>query len=326
MGTGSTGNAMGQGRIWYALRYWGVEREHLAILNGGNQWINGNGLAASDFQADPSTPPDNGSFSVKDLLVDNTALQATVQDLLAVVPSADGNIKDDGILIWDSRNAAQFSAGQIVERGQQGCASAYCAPTDIDNYAWTFQNNGSRQGRPWGTLQLDFARMLDASRGYAYKPKPELAAYLAGQVDAGGNGFIDASYTPVGAGNAYQEGDTVYVYCETTFRAMITGVVSGVILGKPTRFYDGAMVEWNSLSHIADRSGNPILPVNSPWRTDLRSFFRPAMSSANVAPRTITDPYAWGANAIVEADRGYKTGESTGGGGGGGLPPNPCGG
>lgn len=326
MGTGSAGNAMGQGRIWYALRYWGVEREHLAILNGGNQWINGNGLAASDFQADPSTPPDNGSFSVKDLLVDNTALQATVQDLLAVVPSADGNIKDDGILIWDSRNAAQFSAGQIVERGQQGCASAYCAPTDIDNYAWTFQNNGSRQGRPWGTLQLDFARMLDASRGYAYKPKPELAAYLAGQVDAGGNGFIDASYTPVGAGNAYQEGDTVYVYCETTFRAMITGVVSGVILGKPTRFYDGAMVEWNSLSHIADRSGNPILPVNSPWRTDLRSFFRPAMSSANVAPRTITDPYAWGANAIVEADRGYKTGESTGGGGGGGLPPNPCGG
>lgn len=326
MGTGSAGNAMAQGRIWYALRYWGVERQHLAILNGGNQWINGNGLAAGDFQADPSTPPDNGSFSVKELLVDNTALQATVEDLLAVVPSSDGNNKDDGILIWDARNAAQYSAGQIVERGQQGCASAYCAPTDIDNYAWTFQNNGSRQGRPFGTLQLDFTRMLDANKGYAYKPKSELAAYLAGQVDANGNGFIDASYTPVGAGNAYQEGDTVYVYCETTFRAMITGVASAVILGKPTRFYDGAMVEWNSLSHIADRTGSPILPVNSPWRTDLRSFFRPAMSAANVAPRNITDPYAWGASAIVDADRGYKTGESSGDGGGGGLPSNPCGG
>jgi 3-mercaptopyruvate sulfurtransferase SseA len=326
MGTGSAGNAMAQGRIWYALRYWGVERQHLAILNGGNQWINGNGLAAGDFQADPSTPPDNGSFSVKEMLVDNTALQATVEDLLAVVPSSDGNIKDDGILIWDARNAAQYSAGQIVERGQQGCASAYCAPTDIENYAWTFQNNGSRQGRPFGTLQLDFTRMLDASKGYAYKPKSELAAYLAGQVDANGNGFIDASYTPVGAGNAYQEGDTVYVYCETTFRAMITGVASAVILGKPTRFYDGAMVEWNSLSHIADRTGSPILPVNSPWRTDLRSFFRPAMSTANVAPRNITDPYAWGASAIVDADRGYKTGESSGDGGGGGLPSNPCGG
>ncbi len=325
MGTGSNPNAMSQGRIWYALRYWGVEREHLAILNGGNQWINGNGLDASDFQANPSTPPDNGSFSVKQLLVDNTALQATVEDLLAVVPSVNANKKDDGVLIWDARSASQYSAGQVTERLEQGCASAYCAPADVNNYAWTFQNSGSRQGHPWGTLQLQYTHMLDASKGYAYKPKSVLASYLAGNVDASGIGLIDASYTPVGAGNGYQEGDTVYVYCETTFRAMITGVVSAVILGKPTRFYDGAMVEWNSLSHIADRTGNPILPVNSPWRTDLKSFFRPAMSTANVAPRTITDPYAWGTSAIVEADRGYKTGESTDNGGGG-LPSNPCGG
>ena len=39
MGTGSTGNAMAQGRIWYALRYWGVDKKNLAILNGGNQWL-----------------------------------------------------------------------------------------------------------------------------------------------------------------------------------------------------------------------------------------------------------------------------------------------
>lgn len=325
LGTGSLGNAMTQGRIWYALRYWGVEREHLAILNGGNQWLNGNGLAADDFQATGSTAPDNGTFSVKQLLVDNTALQATVQDMLAILPSVNANVTNDGVLIWDARSVGQYSAGQLAERGEQGCASAYCAPPDVNNYNWSFQNQGSRQGHPFGTLQLNYTHMLDASRGFAYKPKSVLAAYLNGNVDATGIGLIDASYTPVGAGNGYQAGDTVYVYCETTFRAMITGVVSAVILGKPTRFYDGAMVEWNSLSHIADRTGNPILPVNSPWRTDLRSFFRPAMSTANVAPRTITDPYAWGTNAVVESDRGYKTGESAGGGGGG-LPSNPCGG
>ncbi len=39
MGTGSTGNAMAQGRIWYALRYWGLDKKNLAILNGGNQWL-----------------------------------------------------------------------------------------------------------------------------------------------------------------------------------------------------------------------------------------------------------------------------------------------
>ncbi|HMM86589.1 hypothetical protein [Azohydromonas sp.] len=335
MGTGSNPNAMAQGRIWYALRYWGVERGHLAVLNGGNQWLNGNGLAAADFQAAASTAPNSGSFSVKSLQVDNTALQATVQDLLAVLPGVNSNQKGDGVLIWDARSASQYSAGQVVERGEdtdpdtagnQACASALCVPTNVDNYRWTFQNGGSRQGHPWGTLQLQYTHMLDPTKGFAYRPKSVLAGYLAGNVDANGIGLIDASYAPVGAGNGYQDGDTVYVYCETTFRAMITGIVSAVILGKPTRFYDGAMVEWNSLSYIADRTGNAILPANSPWRTDVKSFFRPAMATAEVAPRTITDPYAWGTDAIVESDRGYKTGESVAGGGGGGLPSNPCGG
>lgn len=335
MGTGSNPNAMAQGRIWYALRYWGVERAHLAVLNGGNQWLNGNGLAAADFQATASAAPNSGSFSVKSLQVDNTALQATVQDLLAVLPGVNSNQKGDGVLIWDARSASQYSAGQVVERGEdtdpdtagnQACGSALCVPTNVDNYRWTFQNGGSRQGHPWGTLQLQYTHMLDPAKGFAYRPKSVLAGYLAGNVDANGIGLIDASYAPVGAGNGYQDGDTVYVYCETTFRAMITGIVSAVILGKPTRFYDGAMVEWNSLSYIADRTGNAILPANSPWRTDVKSFFRPAMATAEVAPRTITDPYAWGTDAIVESDRGYKTGESVAGGGGGGLPSNPCGG
>jgi len=92
MGTGSNPNAMAQGRIWYALRYWGVDKKNLAILNGGNQWINGNGMAAGDFQATGSAAPGNGHASVKDLLVDNTALQATMQDLLAVLPSADTSL------------------------------------------------------------------------------------------------------------------------------------------------------------------------------------------------------------------------------------------
>ena len=141
-------------------------------------------------------------------------------------------------------------------------------------------------------------------------------------------GFLGADYTLVGTGNAYQEGDTIIVYCETTFRAMITGIASTVVLGKPTRFYDGAMVEWNSLSNIMDKEGKMIMPSDSPWRTDVKSFFRPAASSASVDIRNVTNPYAGSANGIINADKGYKTGETpaSGGGGGGGLPANPCGG
>ena len=337
MGTGSNPNAMAQGRIWYALRYWGVDKKNLAILNGGNQWINGNGMTAEDFTATPSTPPNNGAVSVKSLLVDNTQLQATLDDMLKVLPAGDTNVKNDGVFIWDARSLSQYSAGEMVEFGEdsdsdtplnQACATAYCTPVNPNNYMWTFQNGGSRQGHPNGTLQLQYTHMLDATKGFAYRPKAELAAMLAGGTNALGVGFVDASYGLVGQGNAYQEGDIIYAYCETTFRAMITGVASAVILGKPTRFYDGAMVEWNSLSYLTDKNGDYILPFNSPWRSDLVSFSRPATSNTLVNARTITDPYAASANALVNADKVYKTGESipTSGSGGGGAPANPCGG
>ncbi|HEY9150070.1 MAG TPA: sulfurtransferase [Gammaproteobacteria bacterium] len=329
MGQGTTGNAMGQGRVWYALRYWGVDAENLAILNGGNQWLVTDSMTAGDFMAAADSAPGNGIATVKSLASDNTALQATFADLLSVLPGSDSNVLGDGVFIWDARGMNQYSAGEKLELGQSGCATAYCDPAGGFDYMTTFQNSGSRQGHPWGTLQLQFTRMLDSTKGYAYKPKAELAAYLNGETDASGLGMVDATYQLVGAGNAYQDGDTIYTYCETTFRAMITGVTSAVILGKPTRFYDGAMVEWHSLSYLQDATGNYILPMDSPWRTDVKSFFRPADDISKVAQRQIDDPYAPNANAIIKADKAYKTGSSsTGGGsaGGGGLPSNPCGG
>lgn len=327
MGTGSTGNAMSQGRIWYALRYWGVDKKNLAILNGGNQWINGNGMTAGDFAAADSATvtkketlkdgkyPNNGTISVKSLPADNTQLQATAGDMLRILPSSDTNVLNDGVFIWDARSTSQYSAGETTTAN---------TITPVANYMTTFQNNGSRQGHPWGALQLDYTNMLDSAKGFAYKPKAELQAYMNGNVS--GAGFIDGTYQHVGVGRAYQSGDVVYTYCETTFRAMITGVASTVILGLPTRFYDGAMVEWNSLSHLMDKNGDYILPSDSPWRTDVKSFYRAATSYTLVDPRTITDAYASSTDAIVNADRAYKTGEGAGGAAGGGAAPtNPCG-
>lgn len=340
MGTGSNPNAMAQGRVWYALRYWGVDKKNLAILNGGNQWLDDNlglpvELLPADFQAAASTAPGTGKASVKDLLVDNTQLQATVGDMMKVLPSSDSNVQTDGVFIWDARSLSQYSAGEMVELGEdtnsdtagtQACATAFCTPVNPNNYMWTFQNSGSRQGHPFGTLQLQYTHMLDATKGFSYRPKAELAAMLAGGTNASGIGFVDASYGLVGVGNAYQEGDTIYAYCETTFRAMITGVTSGVILGKPTRFYDGAMVEWNSLTYTTDATGNYILPADSPWRTDVVSFSRPATSNTLVAQRYITDAYAKSSNAVIDADKAYKYGEIIPAGGTSAAPANPCGG
>lgn len=339
-GAASTGNVMAQGRCWYTLRYWGVDKANLALLNGSNQWNGSGGAmlpAASYFQATANTAPNNGTMSVKQLLVDNTQLQATFEDMLRALPSSDVNARTDGVFIWDAREVGQFSAGEFLEGNDvkdANCTSItagvpYCAANASFNYMSKFQNNGSRQGRPWGSLQLNFSNLLDSTKGFSWKPKAELRAYLDGQLDANGYGFVDGSYRLVGQGNAYQPGDTIYGFCETTFRAMITGVATAVVLGLPTRFYDGAMVEWNSLSYIKDRNGHDLLPADSPWRTDVRSFYRAASSNALVEPRTVVDPYARSASAIVRSDSSYKTGESpivAGGGGGGGAPTNPCGG
>jgi 3-mercaptopyruvate sulfurtransferase SseA len=349
MGTGSNPNAMGQGRVWYALRYWGVDKKNLALVNGGNQWVVNNGMTAADFQYTATTAPNSGTFSVKNLEVDNTQLQATVEDMMRALPSSDVNVKHDGVLIWDARSMGQYTAGQVVEfdedsdtdkAGAQACTTGFCAPVNPNNYMATFQNGGSRQGHPNGTLQVQYTHFLNPSKGFSYRPKAFLEKLLNGHVTtaqdvADGNarvagvGFVDGTYGLMGEGNAYQPGDTLYVYCETTFRAMITGVTAAVILGKPTRFYDGAMVEWHSLTYTTDKNGNTILPSNSPWRTDLVSFFRQATSNTLVEPRTITNAYASSTNAAVNADKAYKTGEviQTGGSGGsGGAPANPCGG
>ncbi|ODU40755.1 MAG: hypothetical protein ABS92_11950 [Thiobacillus sp. SCN 63-374] len=361
-GAGTNANPMNTGRIWYAMRYWGIDTRHLAQFNGANYWeetpgVSGNGLLAADFSAAASPAPATpGKFTVKYLRVDNTQMLATMADMKTIAPTTDVNDKTDGIFIWDARNLGQYSAGEKAERGDStaktNCgplrtptndvavlaSSAYCDANNVADYKWTFQNNGSRQGHPNGTLQLQYTNMLEPKKGYGFKPKAELQAYLDGGTDIWGYGFVGSSqqnsYGILGPTNAYQSGDVIYAYCETTVRAMVTGFAAAAILGKPVRFYDGAMTEWNSLSYALADNGQYILPSDSPWRSEANSFLRWASDfvgfvAADVKPRTISNAYGT-PNKITLDDQAYKgvvsSGNGGGGGGGGSAPTNPCGG
>lgn len=315
MGTGSAGTAMSMGRCWYMLRYWGVAKEHLAQLNGSasselvmdQAYLSDTATCDENTMlADPPGPnclPRSGYISVRDLPQDNTALQATLGDMIDVVEGR------ASAFVWDARNEAQY-------------------------LGTGFQNSNSRAGHPRGAVLLEHTEMVDGIG--RYKDKAVLAAYLRGEKPEGANfqfrGYDAGSLIPaIDVGKAYQSG-TIITYCETTFRAMLTGTVAGVILGLPTRFYDGAMVEWNSMTAgIQDKYGQFILPADSPWRTDTeaRSVF--TYSTGTVDSRIIDDPYysASNADAIILADKAYKKGSTSGDAGGGGLvslPPNPCGG
>lgn len=319
-GKGGTSAAMQAGRCWYMFRYWGVPAGRLAVLNGGNQWVGSNTtlLAATHFSATGSTPPYTGTASVRDLPQINFALQATLEDMINIIPATDVNVIDDGVFLWDARSSNQYN------------------PTSDADF-----QSGPVQGHPNGALDLNFTSLLNATTagGYTYKPKAEISAYMTGAVDGSGNGFIDSTLQGVGAGNAYQTGDVIYTYCETTYRAMITGFATAAILGLPTRFYDGAMTEWHSLSAVHDSNGNLLMPADSPWRTDTAQRSMYFLKSVLVDPPTdsgvIDDAYANTAQQIIIEDLAYKgivvdTGSSSTStdtsSGGGSLPANPCGG
>ncbi len=328
MGTGGGSPAMRMGRCWYMFRYWGTAKENLAILNGGNDWL-GTGtntsMDATDFSATASTPPLNGSASVKDLPEANMALQATLEDMMNIVPAQDTNLLNDGVFIWDARG-----------NGTPGTNTNEYSPDDDTDH----RNGGATQGHPNGALMLTYTNMLNTTEGYTYKSKAEIQSYLDGNADGNGNAFAGADLQPVGQGAAYQTGDVIYTYCETTFRAMVTGTVTAVIMGLPTRFYDGAMTEWHSMANVVASDGNAILPWDSPWRTDKTSIsmFRVSGDAASISPRNINNAYATSANKVIQDDMAYKgltvstsststtTTTSGSSGGGGVLPANPCGG
>jgi hypothetical protein len=72
----------------------------------------------------------------------------------------------------------------VSDGGFVACGSTICPPPAGYDYMRTFQNAASRQGHPKGTLQLQYTNLLDATKGYSYKPKDVLANYLAGGADA----------------------------------------------------------------------------------------------------------------------------------------------
>ncbi|HEB85987.1 MAG TPA: hypothetical protein ENI68_03085, partial [Gammaproteobacteria bacterium] len=274
MGVGGYFANMQMGRGWYLFRYWGVASSHLAVLDGGanstavmnpsylgsTATCDETSVAASAVAVPVATPPvpitaadgsiatslltgptaaydattgdltnscslpESGQVSVKNLPQDNTALQATLEDVMNVVKG------QATAFIWDARSTGEYGATQGVK------GTTYLG---ID-----FRNGGAKQGHPKGAFNLRYRYLLMTDGSFRYKDKATLQSYMDGN-QVGGGEFLrydaaSSSLVALGAGKAYQSGETIITYCETTYRAMITGIAAGVVLGLPVRFYDGA--------------------------------------------------------------------------------------
>ncbi len=364
MGQGSPLADMLIGRGWYMFRYWGVSHTHLAILDGGidNVLNETGGYAAFSagvhtagtgyFSSTADAPPGSGTFSVREIPVDNTALQASLQEMLSVALGK--YTPQGGAFIWDARSPAEYNGVQEQTTGQTNCVTStggpcyvafeghirgavnlnyidllyqndyYNGPGAASNpYANnSFGNHNSTSTVP-GDLNGDGSvNGKDASYGYLDKAwLQQLITDPLGTVEHPPNGVtIDAI--------GYRPGEVIYTHCRTTYRAMVTGISAGLVLGYPVKFYDAAWVEWGELGYAQNMSGNFNMPADSPWRTDL------ATDSLNYNPPSVVEvpptisPYSTTGNAIIDADKAYKTGggsSSSSSSSGGSAPANPCG-
>lgn len=370
-GAGSNGAYMNQGRCWFTLSYWGVDQKNIALLNGNNKHLSEEAQLGANYFTDIAVAGGNPSpiigrqiSSVKDLKADNTALYASIEDVINVLPLTDAPDNGDGIMLWDARSLPQYSAGKAKWTG-----------TDIEQTtadgASGFQNSSPRQSHPRGAFNLEFTNMLDGETGLYYN-KATLEAIVKGGLSPDKKqGFVsggaDESYQLVQTGNAYQPGDTIIHYCETSMRAGVTIIPAAVILGIPSRLYDSAMIEWNSLtSGTKDVTGSQKVAANSPWNTEFLSAPAAVYGTATIAPRTaqeyadeinadadvgaeditaeevvtgllkaplITNAFAENVNLIPEADKAYKApaestanNSSSSSSGEIALPQNACGG
>lgn len=286
------------GRAWIFLRYWGVPKEHLAILNGALNWnavhyaLPHAPLAQQRF----SVPKDSGTVTARHLGRDNTALVISLEEVLAILQEEEGAPARERVRIVDARGGAEaYGLRKATSTGRTDCAS-YDATTP-GNPA-NKRCSTPFEGRLRGARSVPWTQFLDSKEyGFRFLPPTTIESVFDNQ--SGWNG----------------ESELTIHYCRTNQRSTVTGIVANVILGYPTRFYETSFIEWGHLSYGPEEDGHPnkrILNAEHPFRTDLpelteHAVLHPedaAQYTPGLALGTLNHPVTWvsGPNYNDEAD------------------------
>lgn len=257
---GGTSNGIVQqvGRAWLLLSYWGYPKERLGILNGSVNWNATNqGLPLATTAA--ATPPNDGTSSVRDLRVDHTAYVVTLSELLDILNDRSDLYPRDEVSVVDARGGAEaLGLLKSTSSGKQDCPS----------YTGTAPNarcSPPFEGRLKGAESVPWPQFLtNAQEGFRFPEKS----------------VVKATFDSL---SGYEPGNVTIQYCRTNMRSMVTGLVAGVILGYPTRFYDTSFIEWSHLAY-GPTAKTRVLPENSRFRTDLASLTEHAIVAGNYVP------------------------------------------
>jgi 3-mercaptopyruvate sulfurtransferase SseA len=286
------------GRAWLYLRYWGVKKEHLAILNGALNWnaayyaLPHAPLAQQKF----SVPRNQGTVTARHLGVDNTALVVSLEEVIAILKEEDGALDMDNVRIVDARGGAEaYGLKKATSTGRTDCASY--DPATPGNPA-NKRCSTPFEGRLRGARSVPWTQFLDTKEnGFRFLPFTTVKAIFDAQ----------SGWNP--------QSELTIQYCRTNQRSTVTGIVANVILGYPTRFYETSFIEWGHLSYGPEGDEHPnkrILAADHPFRTDLPELTEHAVlhpsDAANYTPGlplgTLNHPVTWvaGPNYNDEAD------------------------
>lgn len=258
------------GRGWYVLRRWGASGTNLAVLNGALYTDSSQSLttvgqvfqSAGQITTSPQPQPNNGTFSVKQLKVDNTILSLAVEDVIQAVrdPRQVPGL-GSSVFIVDARSQPEFGgafAGTTPLSGDFTNSKGATAPF------YPGYGTGSTKSQPFegsirGAKSVPWQNLLQSvttndAGGFQYISKAQLA-----------NAFAQAGYTT---------GQTTLHYCRTNQRSMTTTIATVLVLGYPTATYENSFVEWLSLTGPtgsvtqANNSGSFLIGTGSRFATD----------------------------------------------------------
>lgn len=238
-------------RGWYTFRYWGVDAKNLAVLNGG---VAVNSIIPSFMKSNELSPEFLGTnYSVQKAKIDNTILQATLQDVMHYVDGR--NTYLNGFIIIDARTPAEYLADRM---GQWPNNTLKATPSA--NSTNEKPEVIPMEGHIRGSINLPFGNLLEVTIGSGPTAGRRFKSFS--EIES-----IFQSTIP-----NYQNNSLIISYCRTNVRSMVTGFAAIAILGNPTQFYDGSWIEWGSLTGYQDTGITKNLDINSPWRTDRSEY------------------------------------------------------
>jgi hypothetical protein len=211
-------------------------------------------------QGKSSTPPNDGTTTVRHLGNDNTSLVISAEEIIAILNDEDPEHAKENVRIVDARGGAEaYSLKKATSTGRTDCPS-YAAATN-KRCSPPFEGRIARaESVPW-------TQFLDTiENGYRFKSKSTVQSIFDTQ--SGWSSQLRPSTGEAWGGVA----DFTIQFCRTNQRSTVTSIVAGVILGYPTRLYETSFIEWSHLAHHPTAASGQVLAEDSPFRTDLEAL------------------------------------------------------